>query len=314
MTNTAWAGTIGAPYINTDALFQAWGNSISAAMSAIGCVQIEAQLTAGGTFSWGTVAHSAAPLTEKCYEVWRLGNATTHAQRPIFIRFGYGSGAAIYYPNLTMQVGTTWTSGGTVGGLGAAVGKQITLPTSYSADGGGLGSWAAADGDGFVMSLYPASPGIMHSVIWVDRLRDPNTGSVLLYGSLPVGAQVGITNGSYPSLIHIDHQQSEAISRQSQYPPVLTTGALSTTALKLNALNQSQLYPWWSTIRSGHGVTKMVATVNQADMTAGSTPTVGWLPTTTVRVVKALGAYPPAATACDASASAGGSLVTWWHD
>lgn len=105
MTTKAWVTSIGH---TSDIEFRAWGLELQTRLLAAGLVADEK------TTNW-TTATRPGTNTEYGYEVYHLADSL-HATAPIYIRFGFGTGATATTPRLQFTVGQNTDGGGVLGG------------------------------------------------------------------------------------------------------------------------------------------------------------------------------------------------------
>lgn len=294
--------------------FGAWGNMIHNALAACGAYLVEGpKLSAtNASMTWGAQTAPFTTSTEYAYEVWRLadpGSNAVEAAAPLYIRVGFGSGTFTGTCRLRVRVGTTWATGGVVGGT-------VTEFDAY--DGSGirvLGLWLSCDSHGLACSHSWGGSTQNTPVFVIDRHRDLD-GTPLIRGGAPTGAFLW-RQGSNTFTGHLDLIEPSVVTSTSSSVPCVTNGTITTNVTtNLNDNGQTQVFPWWSTTKNAHGLSKMVCSIAQADVGAGTEQAVGWLGRPTPRTVKALGSYTPLPAACDmfGSVSAGLGLAIWWSD
>lgn len=331
MAHTTWTSPLG---FTNEANFRTWAGGISAALTAIGMQLVDSSQGTGG-INWSTAtglttglsptftAYSGTPSPrEIAWEVWRFPTAGEgggiHGTSPLYLRFGYGQRTSSTTPSLTLTIGTAYVSGGAVTGIGGISAMQLdpssTSSTTWS-------HWAACDGNGLVLVMGHDSttPGVRHFIA-VDRHRTP-TGTPNVAASGPnAGWSTGVAvyrlaaAGSV-SAWHLDPIEDDGVNVIGTAPCV-TRGGFSGVGSYQNALGQTELYPWWSITKSGHGVSKMVACYATADLAGvGTEQPVLFLPTTTTRTMKLVGTAVSSATLdAENSASGGLAVATWWAD
>lgn len=311
MANYSWSSTAGA---STEPMFRAWAQGISAALAAIGMVRVEASASAS---NW-TVAFagwSASPTgTEYAWEVWAFPSSATQTASPLFIRVGYQMSATVSAtPQLTMKFATAQGSGGVVTGIGGS--GTIAMTPGAGATTQSAQCFAACDGHGLVIAHSvdnTNNPSSVRSWLVVDRYRNPN--GTPQNGGLSVFRGYHLSNTIYHH--NFDLVANEYVATTFAYAPCLTQGGLQPYVSNFKANGEAQLWPWWSSSKNGHGVSKMIATYANNDMVALVNQSVSWLPSTgsaTTRTVKPLGVW--ISNSChDAYQSSGASLAIWWSD
>lgn len=298
----------------TSSAFGSWGAMIHNALAAVGAYLVEGPKLTGSNaaMTWGSQTAPFTANVEYAYEVWRLASPAdaVESAQPVYIRFGFGSGTFNGTIRLRVKVGTTWAANGVVGGLTAEF-------DAYDGSGGQLlGLWMSCDGHGLACSHSWGGSTIGQSVFVVDRHRDID-GSPLLRGGVPTGVFVHRSAVTSSFTAHFDLIEPSVVTTTAANAPCVTDGTITTNlTTNLNDNGQTQVYPWWSTVKNAHGVSKMICTIAQADVGYGTEQEVGWLGRATSRTVKALGAYTPRPAACDifGTVSAGLGLAIWWDD
>lgn len=100
--------------IATNAEFQTWGGTISAAIANCGLVQT----TDTGQIDWGSVQAPTAAYVMMGYEIWRFNDALQNTA-PVYLKLEYGSGAGGQTaPCLRWSLGSGSVGNGTLTGLG----------------------------------------------------------------------------------------------------------------------------------------------------------------------------------------------------
>ena len=249
MANWTWSSTgTGSNTID----FRAWIDGIQLALTTIGLVLDDA----GNVGSTPTANNTAMQY----YEVYRFDDAA-QATAPIFLKVMYGSGGyggSYYYWRLHIQVGIANLGGGVITDpLGTQNYVAFTPVVALVS-----ANYASSDGSGIALALgFSGSNTNVESIFVVDRHRNPATGAALTTGAFVQGAYSGGTRvlGNYSF-------GAGAGANLYSTVPCVTDGTLSSTTPRLNAGGKTQLYPWWSITPEARGISKMIATYNEADI------------------------------------------------
>ena len=312
--NRTWSA-IGAT--STEAAFNTWGKSISDALAYVGMTNVyRARGAVTGSAAWTTETGSwqGGPYNnDKVVEIWTFPSSSLAS---IYIRLGYGQGNGYQIPRLTVKLGKTYNgTAGTVDGLGnTTIGGIQTL---YSSPTSPQLYWLSCDDNGlaFVMNANNQDSYYGNNALIIDRYRNvdgsPMTTTVNS-SQVATGAMIFAANPYNPSFAH--HDMIENDSYYTTVAPCVTRGAFSTTNTNayFNAYGQTQIYPWWSAVRSGHGVSKMICTYAHVDRPAGTLQSVAWLTTSTNRVIRTAGYMYSTGTSIDMNQSSGAAFAIWW--
>lgn len=311
MANYSWSSTAAA---SSEPVFRSWAQGISTALAAIGMVRVEASTAAS---NWSNVIagfSNAATGTEYAWEVWAFPSSATQTASPLFFRVGYQvSTVTASTPQLTMKFATAQGSGGVVTGIGGT--GALVMTPGNGTTGQAAQCFASCDGHGFALVHSvdnTNNPTASRSWFVVDRYRNadgtPQTGGLAVFRGQH--ASNNIFNHNF------DLVANEYNTTTFAYAPCVTPGSIQQYNSYLKTNGEVQLFPWWSTTKNGHGVSKMISTYAQNDIVALNNQQVSWLPSTgsaTTRTVKALGNWI-STTAHDAYQSPGACLAIWWSD
>lgn len=316
--------------------FRTWAGSISNALTQCGMRLVDSTAGPGG-INWSSATGITSGLSpafssyagspnprEIVWEVWRFPTAGEgggiHGTSPLYLRFGYGQRSSYIYPALLLTVGTAYTvgSGGTITGIGGISNIQLDA----GPQGGSSGSaWAASDGNGLVLALAMNSLAANRNVVVIDRHRDlagaPNVAASGPNAGWSTGVLVcALANGGNARIGHLDPIENDGYYNASTVAPCVTRGGFVSTNNYRNALGQTELYPWWSVTKSGHGVSKMIAGYAAGDLAGpGTEQPVLFLPTTTTRTMKLVSTGVALNTLdIESSPNGGISVATWWSD
>jgi hypothetical protein len=298
MANTIWSANF---YGSTETAFNTWGKSVSDAFSAVGMVN------SYRSRAWNVEIGNWATITnERVVEVWTF---PASALPTLYMRISYGQTGVTYQPRIAVRIGNAHDGNGNVTGLGNFSNSNIIYACANDVP---ITNWMSSDGNGLAMILgATASNYNGNNFLIIDRYRNSTgtalgTGAMMFVGNPPNGLQ----SYSY------DIIENDAVT-VTAFAPCVTRGAINSGTPYLNAYGQTQIYPWWSAVRSGHGVSKMICTYATYDRPTGTNQSVAWLTTGTNRTIRTAGPmYSVVGTApLDLQVSgAGVSLGIWWSD
>lgn len=311
MANKEWTTTF---YNSTAAQFNAWGQSVTDALEDVGMVK----LYTSASWNFSETNWSSPGVQERLFEVWRF--PATVGLPEIYIRIGYGqfgtSGNSVSYPRISVRIGSSYPSAGVVSGLSNLTGNLFDV--IYSTPTTPVLNYISCDDNGLAMVI-----GANYSVqnysyfgkncLIIDRFRDEN-GDPLDYGASMFTMKPYYSGDGGTSVYFYDLNENEGhlfASGGGGVAPCVTRGNISTTGDYRNAFGQTQIYPWWGVVRSGHGLSKMICTYATPDRLANQEEPVAWLNTSTERVIKTVG-YTTAPT--DIGTSSNLSYAIWWND
>jgi hypothetical protein len=192
----------------TDAEFRTWGQTMRAAMTAVGGL---VQTPDTGQINWTTVTKPSAANTAAGYEIWRFDDAA-QATVPIYMKIEWGTGGSANSPGMYLTLGTGSNGAGTI--------TNIRFPRLYMASSGtpaaSLGDNWIATGDGFLaLTLNAGTATAAAATYWVvERLRnaDGSVDTSALAGTVVAGRSIG-TPQFYTQLQ--DGSMSEQVSGMS---------------------------------------------------------------------------------------------------
>lgn len=159
--------------ISTAEVFRAWVKRWHEAFEACGL----AQTTDTGQINLATVEAPAAANTFMGYSIWKFNDAEA-SEKPVFIKFEWGSGASVAErPRIGALVGTGSNGSGTLTGSGTQ--KLMASTTNPTTEKGGI---FANFIEGHFMMLQVNSvagePLANNPMFGCGRLRDPSTNAV----------------------------------------------------------------------------------------------------------------------------------------
>lgn len=305
--NRTWSANA---YVATETAFNTWGKSISDSLAIVGMTNVyRARGAVTGSAAWTTEVgnwQSGSYNNEKVVEVWTFPTSPA-----LFVRIGYGQGNGYQIPRMTVRVGKTHDGSGNVAGLGNFT-NQNSIVTVYSHSNSNVPYWLSCDDNGLALVM---NAGDMvsnnytgNNVLVIDRYRDTN-------GSpLNTGAMMFQANGYASSHYHFDMIENDGW--QTSVAPCVTRGNFTTSVTNayLNAYGQTQIYPWWSAVRSGHGVSKMICTYAYVDRPVATNQSVAWLTTATNRVIRTGGIIYSGNYSIDMFGASGSAFAIWWND
>lgn len=312
MANKEWTANF---YADTAAKFYnttspiGWTNSISNALDEVGMVKL--YTSAVDLNTWTTVNN------ERFFEVWRLPSSVGMPE--LYVRIGYGQAtysSTYSYPRMNVRVGSSYNGSGVVTGLSDLNNSEIFASTGASALNGSVKNYLSCDGNGFALVLNAENlangSGTYYygkNALIVDRFRDEN-GEPLDYGALFIS--MNPYNGTRWCSYDLNENDGYLIPGSS-FAPCATRGYFSSTSEYKNAYGQTQIYPWWFAVRSGHGLSKMICTYAYADRLPYQNEPVAWLDTSVSRVIRTVG---PTNAGLDLVTSGNyyPAYAIWWDD
>jgi hypothetical protein len=155
-----------APNNTTNAQFQAWGSTISNAISNSGWLIATG---VGTQINWATVAAPGASNTAQGYEIWKM-NDSLQGTAPIYLKIEYGSGGASAGPGLWVTLGNGANATGNITGNTSqryAFYSTATSATTYPSNFSGANNR-------FAMNLFTGSPNNIGLIFGVERTLDAN--------------------------------------------------------------------------------------------------------------------------------------------
>lgn len=297
MANTIWSANF---YGSSETAFNTWGKSVSDAFAAVGMVN------SYRSRAWNIEIGNWATITnERVVEVWTFSTSPS-----LYIRVAYGQQTSYSYaPLITVRVGKTHDGNGNVSGLGN-LGNTYVIP-GLAMFNTTVNNWMSCDNNGLAMVLNAGTNANQsgNSFLVIDRYRD-STGTALSTGAMMfVGnPYTGFQGYSY-DIIENDGVNS------SNTAPCITRGSIINGTPYLNAYGQTQIYPWWSAVRSGFGVSKMICTYANYDRPTGTNQSVAWLTTATNRTIRTAGSMYGTNCQLDIQGDTTGvAFGIWWND
>ena len=155
-----------APNNTTNAQFQAWGSTISNAISNSGWLIATG---VGTQINWATVAAPGASNTPRGYEIWKM-NDSLQGTAPIYLKIEYGSGGASAGPGLWVTLGNGANATGNITGNTSQRFFFFSTATSATA----YPSYFSGANNRFGMSLFWGAAAATALQFGVERTLDAN--------------------------------------------------------------------------------------------------------------------------------------------
>lgn len=148
----------------TDAEFRAWVAAVIAQLNAIGLVQTADT----GQIDTATVTRPGGTNTQAGYAVFRFDDAL-QSSKPVFLRFGFGTGSSVNNPSLWLTLGTATDGAGNLSNLFRTAVQRTMSFGSVTAE-------ASACFDPATGTLWAHWPtNAQNTMLIMARTADPDT-------------------------------------------------------------------------------------------------------------------------------------------